>query len=135
MKLEELSEKAADLTLESVGKTFEMRRLSLEDEIWLKNEYGDRLAVLLSPESLDLELLCRLAFKLIINKRDFTSQEVNIIDEDGNVQKEKIGGYKLLSKMITSDNDKSSLIIATVAAINRSRPDIEESSQDDSKKK
>ena len=132
MQLEDLYGKSTPLKLESVDMEFELRVLTLDDRIWLKNTYGENLALLLSPDNLDLELLCRLVFRLIVNKSDFVSQDVNIINEDGSILKESIGGYKLLSRMISSATDQAALIDAAVMAINSSNTT---ETGDDSKKK
>ena len=108
-------------------KSYELRCLDLEDEIWLKHEFGTALAEQFAKDEIDLEIISRIAYRLIVDKSDFIAVETEIIDEDGEKKNIRLGGHSLFIKSIKGIEDKQELLIATIKAMNSSRPKIDDS--------
>ncbi len=136
MELAYLKPKETLIKLESVGREYTLRPINLEDESWIQETFGERLAEALENSN-DLS---RIIYRLIKDKSDFKLQEVKIIDEEGVETVEKIGGHKLLKRMISGLDDKMQMIQAFNTVLGVSRPEAEEndeneSSNEDDKKK
>lgn len=94
--------KKASFKLKATGKTYTLREITLDDQVWIKEEYGDRLEEIFSPP-MDLNEVCRIVYRLIVNKGDFKAVEINDYDDEGNFISTMCGGYKLLRRMIAGD--------------------------------
>jgi hypothetical protein len=126
MDLEKIRPENIKLEIKRTGNEYEFRLVNLLDETWLKKQYGEKLAELFTNESVDMDPLCRLAFRLLVDKSDFKKIETNSIDEDGNEVVKTIGGYKLFMSKFQGEEEKTQLLVAIGRTINNSRPEVKE---------
>jgi hypothetical protein len=119
--------KASKLYLESVKRTFTLRPFTLEDEIWLSQEYGTE-GVQKVFDEINLKEIARIAYRVIVpeDRRFFAKREVNLIDEEGNEETKTIGGVALLQTMVQGWKDKEAVIMALLECIGISRNDVDE---------
>lgn len=76
-KLEDLRPEDASLTIN--GKVYELRKMNLGDEIWLK-KFGD-IQKLMNVE--DVSFMSKLTFRLLKDKTDFAQTTEDGYDDDG----------------------------------------------------
>lgn len=134
LKLEDIKPLPGKFKLEITGKEYVLRPFNVEDEIWLRQTYGDKIAELFSETNLDTEALCRIAFHQLADKSDFKKVEVTSINEEGEEVEAFVGGYKLLMTKIQGMQEKIDILLAINETLGISRPKIKEIAGDADKK-
>jgi hypothetical protein len=134
VSLEELKPRTGSFELISTGNKYTLRPFNIEDEVWLRQEFGDSLPKLFNENNIDGEALCRIAFNQLTDKTDFKIKEIVDIDEEGIEVKKFIGGYKLLLKLVQGMTEKVKMLLAINETLGVSRPLIEKMLDDDKKK-
>ena len=120
MELEKLFPTKTKVTI--AGKEYELRNHTLEDAIWGKQEG----VTIYDNDEWDLDAICRLVYRLIIDKSDFAKIEFKTYDEDGDEITNYLGGAARLASMVTTEQEKIGLIKSVVECLNQSAPDEEE---------
>jgi len=136
MNLTEMVPRESKFKLASVKKEFTLRPINLEDEIWLKREYGDaRIQEIF--EQIEIEPISRIVYRLITpeDKSFFKKRTIEIVTEDGDSLEEEMGGLKLFRFMIHGWDEKLALINALIENIGLSRPEVKEVNKKKAKKK
>ena len=126
LSLAEISPKKSSFKLKLFEKKFLLRSITLEDEIWLKQEYGDKANDVFNQNNPDFKEICRIAYRLLLDKKEFKVRPVKLIDEQGNETAENIGGLNLFYKCITCFEDKIAVTIALVETMGVSRKVFDE---------
>ena len=121
--MEELKPQESSFKLASTGHTYHLRKLALSDEIWIKQNYGDKLHIVFDPISPDFEAICRIVYRQIDNREDFVLSEVTVVEEDGTTVTKKLGGYQLLAEAVVGQQEKLDLIAAFNECAGLSRPE------------
>lgn len=103
----------------------------MKDEIWLINTYGDKLEDIF--KNINMIELCRVVFQLldIKDKKFLKKQEVDFVNENGDISSKEIGGVDLLLSLVSGDAEKIGILNAVEKVFQSSRPEI----KDDDKKK
>lgn len=133
MKLEEIIPKRTELKLSSSKKVYHLRPVSLEDEIWMHEQYGDELQKIIGE--MRTKEVCRIAYRLLEEKEDFLEKNVTLVDERGKKVTEKRGGIELLYCMMLGLDDKMAVLRALLAAIGISRPMLDKVIAEEEKKR
>lgn len=133
MDIIDLKPKASKL--EVSGKSYTLRPWTLEDGIWLKQEYGEKVSQIFSETNFDLAAMCRMAYRLLVDKQDFKVQEAKTFDEDGNEISVKLGGWKKLASDLKGFEEQYALMKSVTQCIGVSMPDLNEAKQEANKKK
>ena len=134
LKMEDIKPKASQFTLSQNGKTYRLRPVSLEDQIWMNQTFGENLNDVF--EKLKMEPICRIVFRLMESecRADFASTTVKIINENGDEVTETMGGYRLLMAMITGGPDEIFQIVGSLMeTIGLSRPVAEKIAEGEEK--
>lgn len=97
-----------------------MRPLNLEDELWLKTEFGEELQKVFSE--VRIKEICRIAYRLLENKEAFSKQKVTVVNEEGETAEVEIGGVKLFYSLVSGMDEKLEIVKALLATIGISRP-------------
>lgn len=126
MKLEDLNPRPSKFHLSYNDKWYTMRAWTLNDQIWMNQEYGDRINEIFSEKNLDIVAIARMAYRLLEEKNDFKAREFVTIDEEGNEETQKIGGYKLLIARVKTIKEQLALLAAVVECIGLSMPEVDE---------
>ena len=126
MKLEDLKPRPSKFHLSYNDKWYTMRPWTLNDQIWMNQEYGDRINEIFSEKNIDIVAIARMAFRLLDDKSDFKAREFTAIDEDGNETTQTIGGYKLLIARVKTVKEQLELLTAVVECIGLSMPEVDE---------
>lgn len=135
-KLEDFKPDFGEFTLSQTKKTYHLRKISLYDEIWLKNKWGvDALQKIFSE--VDIPRIVEIAFHQLkeTEKQEFKCQKVKFIDDSGKELETEIGGAELLFRLVSGWSDKKQILDALVIAAGLSRPTINENAEDNIKKK
>ncbi len=122
VNLEDLIPRKSKFYLSETGVEYSLRPWTLKDQIWMKQEYGDKAKdmFVLELEKLDLSIAARMMYRLIEDKTDFMAKEIIEIDENGEEKKIKIGGYKALLSMIKGFKEQVNLIASLAECIGAS---------------
>lgn len=126
LKLEDLKPEPSSFTLDSNGKTYHLRPVSLDDELWLRKTFGDRLQEVFT--NLEMENLSRIVFHQLTpaDQCDFLPEKRTFINEEGHRFEETVGGYRLLMvQMQGGVEEKVRIIDALLKTIGASRPKLE----------
>lgn len=123
MKIEDLIPERAEFTLKSTGRSYTMRPVSLDDEVWMQRAYGQELQKIFQEPR--LREICRIAYRLIEDKSDFVTRTVKIISEEGQQTEEHLGGVDLFLRMIVGIHEKQAIMEALAKTIGVSRPMID----------
>lgn len=122
MALEDLIPRKSKIYLSHTDKYYTLRPWTLQDQIWMKQEYGEQAKEIFSLEldKLDLGVVARMIYRLIEDKDDFKAKEFKEINEDGVEEKIKVGGYKILLGMIKGFKEQIDLIASLAECIGAS---------------
>jgi biotin operon repressor len=125
LKLEDIRPRPSKFKLEATGKTYKLRPFNVEDEAWLKQEFGEKINDYFSEKNIDPVALTRIAYRLMIDRSDFKKKTITEIDENGEEFKTSIGGYRLLMSMISGMKEKEEILLAINETIGLSREAVE----------
>lgn len=122
LKLEDIIPQASEFTLSATGKTYRLRPISLDDEVWLKQTFGESIKEVF--EEVKMFEVCRIVFHQMEpeSQKDFIKQNVKIVNEEGDSETLNIGGYKLLFSMVAGTREKMDMFKALLQTIGISRP-------------
>lgn len=138
MELEEMIPTNGSFKLCKSEKVYKLRPFNLEDEIWLKKTFGDKIVELFGGEVIDCDALSQIAYHQLIDKSDFKKIEIKTFDDNGDEITNMVGGYKLLARKAHGMKDKTEMLLAINETLGLSRPEVKEradNAQDDLKKK
>lgn len=135
LKLEDIVPSPAEFKLARTDRTYKLRPLSLDDEMWLQATFGNNLQEVF--DKVQMMEICRIAYHQmeIEDKESLRAQDVMLQDEEGNSEKAKIGGVKLLFALIAGTSEKLEVMKAILQTIGISRPMIDELTREELQKK
>lgn len=126
MKLEDIKPKSSKFYLSKTQTEYRLRPWTLEDQIWLKEEYGDRINEIFNEKHIDIVAISRMAYRLLTDKSDFKAKQIKDFNEDGEEVTYKVGGYKLLINTVNDLNEQFALLSAVIESIGLNMPQLEE---------
>jgi hypothetical protein len=129
IELEDIVPRPATFYLERTKKTYHLRAVSLEDELWMRRTFGDEIQNIFSQ--IQMEPICRIVFRQLEekDKEDFLEQTVTLINEKGQKISETKGGSELLLCLICGFEEKIQIFKALMKTIGISRPILEQIGQ------
>lgn len=122
MELEDIIPEKPTFTLSKSGKTYELRPVNLEDQVWLKNKYGSKevFEEVLRTQQWEKALL--MVYRLLVDKTDFIAVHAEEPDDDGIIQKVIISGPILLMRAMTGPEEGAMVMGALARSIMISNP-------------
>lgn len=122
IKLEDLIPQGSSFNLKATGKAYRLRPLNLDDEAWLAKTFGADLQAIMS-EVRHVEI-ARIAFRQMEpeDQADFAAREVKLMNEEGETEVVRLGGYRLLLALIQGTAEKIAIYRALLETIGISRP-------------
>lgn len=135
LELEDLIPRESSFTLSATEKTYTLRPLSLDDEVWLKRKFGSDIERIFKQQ--DMEAICRIIYHQLDeeSKAEFGERTVTFVNEEGQKASEKRGGVVLLQCMIRGTEEKKAVIKSLLDVIGVSRPTIEKVFTEEKKSK
>lgn len=126
MNLKDLKPKESRFKLKAAKREFTLNPITLADEVWLDEEFGQEKIEQIFTE-INIKEISRIVFRLIKpeDKVFFKSRPVKFITEDGEELEQDLGGVELLRTMISGNDEKIGIINALLENIGLSRPDID----------
>lgn len=127
MSLKKLFPKSPSFKVKALNRSFDLGPLTVEDEIWMAQNFEDKLLEDLS--TLDLLTGSRLAFRLMRSKdkeKYFKKEKREFIDENGDSLTEEIGGVVLLRALMSGQEEQIKMFEAVFQTIINSRPELSE---------
>ena len=133
LKLEDLIPQTAEIKLRNLPDVpLKLRPISMADEIWLKQKYGDKIESIFNE--LKMREICEMVYHQIEDKNLFVKRDIKIVNEDGDEQVIKLGGVELLLMLISGTQEKIEMVQALLQTIGISRPMLEKLASDEEKK-
>lgn len=126
--LGEVIPRASEFTLRQTGKTYRLRPVTLDDEIWIERTYQDKGGLSQVLATMNIPEICRAVFHQLVpeDQAEFAQRDVTFIDEDtGCSETKKVGGFRLLFALVSGNAEKIALYSALMDTIGVSRPIIE----------
>ena len=102
------------------GKTYHMRKINVEDEVWLRTTFGKGISDIFM--NMHFDQIARLIFRQLKDKSDFMPTEEDGLDDDGYPVKVKVTGPMRILKSMTGMQEKNDAVYAVVQLIGVSRP-------------
>lgn len=130
--LEELIPSEAQFDMNE--KTYTLRKINLEDQVWMKAKYGERLDEIF--EKLPLKEVCEIVFHLLPNeqKADFAFKVVEEYDDDGKMTEVEKTGPAQVRSCISGIGQQIKLVKALLKTVGISQPILDRLAEDDIKK-
>jgi hypothetical protein len=122
IQLEDLVPQGAQFTLRKTEKTYRMNAVSLADEMWINQTFGESLGEIF--KNIKMKEICRIVFRLLDDedKEDFLARDVTIINEMGEKLTQRMGGSELMFLLISGYAEKIEIFEALLQTIGISRP-------------
>lgn len=132
--LEDLRPQPAEFYLRKTDRTYPLRAIGLEDEVWLRSTFGDRLKEIMAGT--DMDGLGRIVWRLMReeDRQSFPASEIQETDESGDTRTVRKGGVALLVSNICGLAEKLCIYNALMQTIGISKPILDELMQEELKK-
>lgn len=135
MNLTDLIPDTAQFTLSSTGKTYDLRNPNLEDRVEMVRLCGgSEQAVMEVFTQKKWDHICKIVYRLIVDKSDFMASKETIIDDDGIKKEVLITGPIRLLRAIKTQAEAIQVLGALTCSITSSEPLIKEYLQNEVKK-
>jgi hypothetical protein len=134
--LADLCPQPAEFTLKSTGKTYRLRPVSVGDQQWMLNKYGDKLQEIFAQ--IRTQEICTIVIHQLAAEHleEFAAQDVQIlIEETGERTKKRLGGAELLKQMIQGVGEILEIFKALQKTIGMSQPVMEKIAAAEAEKK
>lgn len=106
---------SCEMEIAGIKRELNFRKVVLKDHAWC-NQIFDNLEIheVLMEKAEDLDSICRLIYNQLTEetKKLFAARRMETTDEDGNTTISEIGGYKMLSFYLETNNDYGELLKA-----------------------
>lgn len=134
ISLEDLLPQSAELELN--GRVFTLRPIDLDDQVWLRNKFGDEKLNFIFQNQ-EMESISQIVYHQLSyeDKLELKAVEINDIDDDGNEIVLKVTGPMLLRKMIKGPIDSLKVVNALLHTIGISQPVLDKLAEQEIKKK
>ena len=125
IKLEDLVPTGASFTLRKTGKTYRLNAISLGDEMWMQETFGEGLSAVFSK--MKMKEVCRILFHQLVeeDKADFAATDVVFMNEEGETLRKRVGGAELLYIQVSGFAEKIEIFEALMQTLGCSRPVLE----------
>lgn len=127
LSLEEVCPEPAEFTLAATGKTYRLRKFSLEDNAWMVKKWGNHLEKVLGGA--DTVALSQVIFRLLEDKTDFLPREIKDFDDDGNEITVRTTGPEMVRRLIAGKNEAAAAITALTYAFDISKPVVDKTAK------
>lgn len=136
MELNELIPEKPTFTLSSTKKEYELRIPNLEDKIEMTRIAGGTHENFIKIfEEKKWDSICKIVYRLLIDKSDFLAQKEPWIDDEGFEKEVIVIGPIRLLRAITTQSEATALLSALVSAISAGEPLIKDYIKSELKKK
>jgi len=125
ISLTDLVPRGSTFKLAATGKEYRLRPVSLSDEKWMGETFGNDLQTIFAQ--MKMLQVCRIVFHQLeeSDKADFAQVEVTVMNEEGLNTTRKMGGPELMFWQIRGFEEKIEIFKALMETIGVSRGMIE----------
>ena len=123
--LNEILPQASEFYLEAKKKTYHLRPVTLADEAWIIETFGETYKEMLMGRH--MHLVARAVYHQMTEegKRDFPLTGVKIMNESGQTEETVIGGYLLFMALIKGSKEKTDILMAYRQTVGMSSPKVD----------
>lgn len=118
IKIEDFVPEDADITIG--GKVYGMRKINVDDEVWLKTRFGKSIQAIF--QNMEFDQIAKLIFRQLKDKSDFLPEVLKEYDDDGNAIEVTVTGPQKIMRQMTGVAEKNEAIFSVVQLIGISRP-------------
>ena len=122
MQLEDLMPEKPVFTLSSTGKEYTLRVPNLEDKVEMIRLCGGQEQVLKVFQELNWSVICKIVYRLMIDKSDFLAKREKRINDEGIEEEVLVTGPIMLLRAIKTQAEAISMLQAFNAASVASEP-------------
>ena len=119
MELKDLMPQEATINLNE--KEYTLRKINLEDEVWLKQKFGQQINTVFVDQ--DMDAISKLTFRLLKDKKDFLPIKESGYDDDGEAKELSITGPQRILRSMHGAQQKEDLLWAVFQTFGISRPE------------
>lgn len=121
-QLEDLIPEQAEFSIKSTGKTYKLRPINLDDQVWIQKKFGEGLENVFKTG--DLNKITAFTYHLLDQKgrEDFVATKENVIDDDGNKAQVTVTGPEKLRQAMSLTHDLKGLVQALLKTMGISSP-------------
>jgi hypothetical protein len=125
IRIEDIVPQGAEFYLRKTEKTYRLNPITLADEIWMQQTFGDSIADIFSQ--IKMKEISRIVYRLMTeeDKEDFAARTVIIMNEEGEKLEKRMGGAELLFVQISGYGEKIKIFEALLQTLGISRPVLE----------
>lgn len=125
--LEDLIPMTGEFSLEATGAiVHQLRPITLQDQVWIKDKFGDAQALQKILEGTKLKELCQLIYHQLLDKSHFRASVVKEINDEGDEVERKITGPEALASCVSTKKEQLAIYKALLKTIGVSEPMLEE---------
>lgn len=135
MELTQLKPKQSKVYFSKLDKELTLRPWTVEDQIWLQQEYEGKIQEIFSQDNIDIAAICRCVYRLLEDKSDFKVEQYTDFDEDGNEIKTKLGGWKKMASLLSGVEEQMGILTGLTECIGVNMPEVDEIKKSVKKKK
>lgn len=136
MKLSQVLPKSISFNLRLLGDNLTLRPVTLEDEIWIADTFGES-GIEEIFETVNFVEISRLVYRLLDDdsKPKLKKQDVTYYNEEGEETIVSVGGVQLLYRLISGLDEKEAIIGALLKNLGFTDKMLDELGDSSSKKK
>lgn len=125
LSIEDIIPEPAEIKVK--GKTYALRPVNLEDQVWIGKKFGHDTLQDLFGKGLPFDVVAQLVYRQMEmdGKRDFLAEEIEEIDDDGNVVTKPYKGWEKLMISIPG-NESPAILEAYLKTVGISLPRLNE---------
>lgn len=116
INVEDLIPEAGEFTLKRTGKSYRVRPVNLQDEIWMIKTFGGESAVEEIFTKVKFWEIGRIVYHQLEDKSGFKPVDVTIENENGESFQSKMGGVELLLSLVEGAKEKEAIYSALCVA-------------------
>jgi UDP-2,3-diacylglucosamine pyrophosphatase LpxH len=109
------------LMTSTMKKEYKFSRLTLDDEQWIQEnikDYGEKI----NEDGVDLVVIGRVLYRLLINKDLIESYEIEETDENGETKVVEVKGLRAFMRSFSGQDDKIAMMGVFMSICSGSRP-------------
>ena len=127
MELKDLIPEIAKFYLSSTGKEHELRTPNLEDRVEMVRFCGGKDADVLAVfQEKKWDQICKIVYRLLIDRSDFIAKKSKIIDDEGIEREVLVTGPILLLRAVRSQSEAIHMLGALTTALSAGEPLVKE---------
>ena len=114
--------------LSSRNKEYTLRKVNLDDQVWMKETFKDEEHIQRMMEGMDVDSLSKFAYHQLKleDKKDFLAADIEDVNDDGELVKRRLKGYEVFRQAASGTEEFINIYKALLHTIGISQPIIDQ---------